>query len=691
MYSTDWRGHDAGAQHPNRRAVLVAVLALVSGLVAVGGPASAEQVTYLTSEDFRYGTYIIDQPGTYVLAEDVPFNPNSPVTLTRALRTGELDLAVAAAIGMPLPPEQVDGYSAGFPLFTQFAPGGVDAFTPGGPMDARYDPAAFGIGFFAAIAISADDVVLDLNGHTLQQSREHALLQRFYANVELADQPFLPTQGPHDFGSDIDPAVNVLIRNGTLGLSSHHGIHGNLSEAITIENVDFQSYEVGAVALNGVTNLSINDARATNRKDVPVLGTFSSAQFIKPYIEHLVRSGSTTELNVAGESLDATAMREALRTSINAVHHDVIVDRNIVDGRAQIDPVAHPDEYALFNNPFGLVDGNSYSFLVNHVGLAVDGFPFQPDGVTKFASQGVELTDVHVAEQWAFVNEIPALNQGGKAAIDPVGAVFQVRNVHPDTGDPITVSSTDDAVATYSGNVVANAQALVAKAAWAGEFDTSPLDVSRISITTAILAWVEGEHGYETLQDLNPNADSRFFCNGDSMFHVNKGVIAFKMDGAFDVRLDDTSATGIRNFGAEGVDACGDYTGAFSHPAATLTGYGGAMVRAYTFAGSRDVALSNSHAGDLYAEFGSAIGIDVLTDSEDVALSGLRVQGVFGGVGEPLSVGPNAVPLAIGFQVGPDATNVSIAGSCARVLVAPGGGYVIDDASGVAILSAICD
>ena len=83
--------------------------------------------------------------------------------------------------------------------------------------------------------------------------------------------------------------------------------------------------------------------------------------------------------------------------------------------------------------------------------------------------------------------------------IDPVGAVFQVFNRHPDTGAPLTMTSLDPNDATYLGNVVANAQALVAKAALAGAFADSNLDVSRSNITQPVLNWIEARDGFEQL------------------------------------------------------------------------------------------------------------------------------------------------------------------------------------------------
>lgn len=640
-----------------RSQALIALTGLLASVLLVAGPppAVADPVVILHQADFDHGTYIIDQPGNYRLGEDISFNPNSPAALDAAIGSGAIPPAVAAGLDLSIP---VDAYRSGWPLATQFLHEPADPFIPGGLLEPRYDPSAYGVGFFAAIAIEADDVVLDLDGHTIEQSAEHALLQRFFAVIELNDQPFLPGQGPSGFGDEVVAASNVTIKNGTIGRSAHHGIHGNGNEHIRIRNVDFDGYEVAAVALNGVDGLDIRNSEATNRKDVPVVGTFSSARFISGYVDQLVRDGSPTTLTVEGVTLTAADVQSQLRLSINAVHADVIDA-----GLGFIDPVAHPDEYALYHNRFGVVDGNSYSFLVNGLGVAVDGFPLHPAGPDARPSRNVRLTNVHVRDQESFINEVPALDAGsidgpeGAAVIDPVGAVFQVLNTHPDTGVPVTVSTLDPATASYTGNALANAQALVAKANEGGEFDSTPLDTSRMKINSILLSWVEGEPGSNDLGDIG----AAFFCNGDSMFHVDKGAIAFKMDAASRVRLVNTQVDGLVNLGAAGSLVCGDDFETLSHPLATLPGYGGAAVRGYSFAGSHNVIAVRATASGLHSHNGSAVGFDVFTDSDRVRLVRTSVDGVVAG-SDPSGPagGPNGPANAAGVHIGSDASRVRI-------------------------------
>jgi hypothetical protein len=272
----------------------------------------------LFAADFDAGTVIISKPGNYRLCENISFRPNFPVDMTD------------------------DAFE--------------DLFDP--DLDV-YSPNAFGLGSFSAIAIEADDVTIDLNGFTLEQSAEHALLQRFFALIELASAPFIKNVGPSQFVGEKEKfgfATNVrIVGPGTLGRSSHHGIHGNQNRGVTIRNVDFRDFEVAAVSLNNVDGLKIQNCNILhNRWDVPVIGAFSSARFIRPYLKKLIENGYS--MFIRGEEVPASKVYDDVITAIRNVYDDVME-------KGFIDPSIHPEEHRLFDNPKRVVDGPCYGFL----------------------------------------------------------------------------------------------------------------------------------------------------------------------------------------------------------------------------------------------------------------------------------------------------------------------------------------
>jgi hypothetical protein len=271
-----------------------------------------------TSADFDAGTVIIRKPGKYRLCENISFRPNFPVNMTdddfETLFNADLD---------------------------------------------KYSPNAFGLGFFAAIAVEADDVEISLNGYTIEQSPEHALMQRFFSVFTTGSTPFIKNAGPSQFVGAKEKffaASNLVIKGpGTIGRSSHHGIQGNENRNVQVRDIVFRDYEVAAVSLNNVDGLYIHNCTIQrNREDIPVVGSFSAAMFIRPYIKKLKENGYSMFLR--GEEVSASKVYDNLITATRNVFEDVME-------KGFIDASSHPEEYHLFDNPKRVIDGPCYGFL----------------------------------------------------------------------------------------------------------------------------------------------------------------------------------------------------------------------------------------------------------------------------------------------------------------------------------------
>ena len=189
--------------------------------------------------NFTEGTYEIIESGVYCLIEDIIFDPLA----------GDIDNPNAEGAWFP-----------------------VDESYPGSTSQQN---GSFVLGFFAALTIATDDVKLDLNGYTMSFSEEFYLQQRFAAIIEIANKPFIPPQGPADFGSDFINVNNIEICNGNLGLSSHHGIHSNGASNVTIQNLTIFDFEVGAIQLNGFHEVRLIDLQiGPSLQSVPVTGKY---------------------------------------------------------------------------------------------------------------------------------------------------------------------------------------------------------------------------------------------------------------------------------------------------------------------------------------------------------------------------------------------------------------------------------
>ena len=538
----------------------------------------------LTQQDFQSGTVRITQPGTYLLTENIVFNPNP----------------AGSANGFG---GHLESHDAGKPLPRQY----------GDPASGFYDPAAYGLGFFAAIAIECDDVIIDLNGFTLEQGLEHSLHQRFFGLITLNDQPFPPRLGPADFGTELQEPARIEIRNGTLGRTSHHGILGNNNQAITLSDLHFVDYEVAGISLNGVRNLSITNIDLRSNDHIFTIGTYSSVRFLLPYLEDLARKAPNYRLELVDRSPTAAALVQTLRSLVHDVHVDLIDH-----GRTRIDPDLHPQAFALFHNASGLIDGTSYGINIGASGLAIGGFGAHQENFAR----NLKLNGVRLEEQLGAVAEIPALFVQDKVITDPVGAVVQMFNQHPLDNDLLTISSEQPQLARYLGTPLSDAQLLLAKAVLDPSIQlASHLDVSRLNVPQALIDWAESGQSLQHLLDQG----IRIAGGGDSMSHVNKGVIGIRIDGAEDVSMEDIVIESVINRGEPATPQALDQL--TIHPLDTRLGYDGTTARGVSITNVHNLSINQLEIGTINSAYGAAIGVDWSSrDLEPPEINGLTVQ-----------------------------------------------------------------
>ena len=436
-----------------------------AGFGARGGAGGgvANNMHCLYQRDFVQGTKTITKPGSYKLCEDITFAPGKP-----SLIASDEEIANA-----------------------------FDPVTVGGEY---YNTNEYSLGYFAALVIAANNVTLHLNGFTIQQDPSHALLQRFFAVIELSSAPFIPNAGPAQFVSDTFVSAKdfVLQGPGTIGRSSHHGIHGNDNERIVISNVDFRDFEVAAVALNNVKGLSIKNCYIPhNRHDVPVLGSFSAARQILPYIKALKENSSFAgpySMLLRGAMTSSADVYHALVKSIANVYRDVMETGFISESD-------HPDEFKLFNNPHHIVDGVAYAFLVHGKGPAVGGQGFELSADETLVSRDVEISNNIIENIKCFINEVPAVVEGGVVQNDARGGILQL--ISTQTNEWLA----SDVDFHYTGNVVVDAQIMVAKAIHDGALTSNKILQTGVNtISPMLVDWaMSGTAQYIP----------RFRCNGD--------------------------------------------------------------------------------------------------------------------------------------------------------------------------------
>ena len=126
-----------------------------------------------------------------------------------------------------------------------------------------------GIGWFAAIGVEVNNVLIDLNGFEIIEGPGLLNTQgsNVFAIIELDNSPFIGDKNGVGFGeggstyvgeTTFVSANNVWIRNGKLGQSARWGIHGSRNKNILIEKLNIRDWEVAGIQLNSIFHVKIS-------------------------------------------------------------------------------------------------------------------------------------------------------------------------------------------------------------------------------------------------------------------------------------------------------------------------------------------------------------------------------------------------------------------------------------------------
>ena len=433
----------------------------------------------LDADNFAEGPCVIDTPGVYVLQSDVAFE-----------------------VFMD-PPSLSDTSSTDIDLFL--------------------------VGHTSALQITCDNVVVDLNGHCLRQSLLHYFEQRFFAVVQLGTTMFRQGQGPGFVqqveGNRFRACTNVAIINGTIGLSSHHGIIGNDNDNITLWNLTVRDYEVAGVQLNGVHNAVIQDAQFRGIPCVPVsFATFSLIVHKRYALAYGLASDPTFDSAIREAAAAVCEVYDILHNAFSATqeasHGDIAHDLHAVhDALRELAEADDSDNnsnegsnngehVSRFVSQNGLPDGSALVGILLHTsGVAISEIgktsggccPMRPSGDTSVRRwSNVFIKDVDIREQRLDSHEsFVVVRDDGTIPRDISAAVFDMRHLR--SGSPFD-RLRGYAVQQHTGN-------------------EDPL-VQWLTTTGA--------------SDDNPASTTPSFhlkCNLDVMAHVAKGLFGVRIEG----------------------------------------------------------------------------------------------------------------------------------------------------------------
>ena len=545
------------------------------------------KVVLVRQDDFKFGTLRVRQPCMIKLVENIYFNPNRPRTWIN--KSGNVTSSFSEAVSIDKNRELDWWPEFKLPENKQYFEKEVRN--------------AYRLGFFSAIALENENIILNLNNYTLQQHPEHALQQRFFSVIELADQPFVPKQGPADFGNTLRSASNVAIINGKIGLSSHHGIHGNGINNIMVKNVDFIDNEVCGIALNGCTDVYlVNVNIVKNRHDIPVMGTYSAGRFLKLFINGLKDA-------ISVKSNNYSKYLQLLNDDLDKTFNAVILKNGTVP--------------SIYDNKSGLIDGNYYGIIINPLGVAVNAPLENRRNAKANETCNIYFKTVSINNIKTNINEILAIrNKENKIMTAPSGALFQF----------LSAAKNVNGKYYYEGNSLSNMQIelvqLLKDNANIKKF------LGNFNFDEGLLIWRDKKQSYFTHEydkfvgnDVLEGHNYDILGNGDSMFHVNKGTFGIKIDGLNTSVIDNLTISNIEAIGLEGSNLAGHYQK--SHPKqAHLNGYHGHLVYGLSLNASNDIEVENVNINGLSSKFGSSHGLSITGESIKTKITNSIVENV---------------------------------------------------------------
>lgn len=513
------------------------------------------------------------------------------------------------------------------------------------------------LGDFCAIAITGKDIILDLNGYSISQSFRHSVKQRFFALIELASTPFIPGQGPANFGKSVVSAERVLIHNGRLGLSAHHGIHGNGARDILLRDLDFSDYEVAAISLNGCNNLVISDVNIHQcRQTIPVNGFYSNAVFLYKYLNKIIKRNPEASIRINNTEIKGTSIASQLQQSVQDAYTDMLADRPV--------GTTNPDSLIYRNTP-GYLDANVYGILVKDKGFAVP--PFQrkksdADYSTNIVIQRVNI-DRLVTQPREFVgfsktviplnaNAVPYVYKG------PAGEVLaleywrqtlqQIYDTVPESQLPAHLADKEANLRKFQDydffkpTVLFTAQAFILKHA-STDFERGTC--TQDDVMAGIINWIEQtvSHSddaatgpsseFEPPRSLTSILDTLYAVpNIDIMVHSMKGNIGIMLQGLKHVTLTNISISRVHNLSEVPADVVaykrvsGTGTGKKCH-ATESPEHWGTSARGLAIAASEYLELKHISIADVYSENGFAVGMFQYDDCQ-LTKSDIKIKSV---------------------------------------------------------------
>jgi hypothetical protein len=426
-------------------------------------------------------------------------------------------------------------------------------------------------GFFGGIIITGENIELNLLGHELKMSLEFSLRQRFFSIIELTNSPFPLGKGlPLCMTKEkFQTGRMIRIHNGRLGLSSHSSIHGNENSNIVLSKLKMYDFEVGGVMLNGGKQISICKCTiGPNFQNLWVNAKFSAAtQLLHHFYNVIPQTGK--------KSKNFLELEENVEKTFSAKTFE--------------------DVPLLFRNNERIIDGSVYGISLHKSGVAIGGHgEVFTDEKGSFGFQ-YTIRNVSIENLVGNVEEKMTHLYKGKPLRDISGQIIDLQ------GDMNYLVKVQLETKEWLENYL--------------DFQSTfyvPLEFYKISM--------ENDDG-RVKDFIKSNFEIKL--GRDIMLHVNKGVIAFRLDGIKAVEIERLSIQNIKNISTR---ISNDLTNLIFSNMEDLNDYTGNDTIGCCINNCQDLKGKSFLVKNIISKHGTSYGIIVMNLSKHVHLDDLDVN-----------------------------------------------------------------
>ena len=437
--------------------------------------------------------------------------------------------------------------------------------------------------------------------------------------------------------------TNVQIKDGSIGLSSHHGIHGLGNSDVIISNVNVADFDVAGIQCNECSEVTISDCIVgPQNQDIPVLGRYTHARAYVPRLKQLMDEYGTEEITFYNR--EPTTVGDLIDRMINQMD---MIYFHVING---VDYDEDDEEWIaaqkLFYNPSGWMDGgSSYGIAFGGMGAQVVGIGSRTLHTVSITLSNIEIFGIanKAVEKIKFSTDQGSTRLVMFDAIDWAAVTDQIE---------------DKSTSQYIGDAYTDLTFAV------GQYMESWYFLNSLLIDDSEKQFVfNGDTDAFQLVWKDPTEERGGFFNGcgtDIQLHSSKGAIGLRVDGVQDFNVDNVYIHDVYNWADLGNEEwCGPYPGPSVGDEDIDIQYG------YTATRSHGMIMDyvqgvviNVNIDNVESYYGEANGMTIYKGC-DIEIDNIQVDNIHAGSQltdeqvETLNT-PNLVPRACGVDIRPD-------------------------------------